>query len=96
MGNRYPISTDYFCSNCEEEVQGFPVGERIPSGRPLCLRCTHIGMEEGWAASQDLQPDERIQAPQAKMGTFALLTLLFLSGVALFVAIVLCGPHGRR
>lgn len=96
MGNRYPISTEYFCGNCEEEVQGLPVGVRCGSGRPLCQRCTNIGVEEGWADFQEPKVDERIQAPHRKMGGFMLLILLFFTGIALFAAMAVFGPHERR
>lgn len=96
MGNRYPISTEYFCSNCEDEVTGLPVGARCGSRRPLCLRCTQIGIEEGWADSQEPEPEKRIYSPRRTMGGFLILALLFFSGLALFAAMAVFGPHGRR
>lgn len=96
MRNRYPINTEYFCGNCEEEFTGLPVGSRILSGRPLCIRCTQIGVEEGWASFQNLTPDERIRMVPKKPGAILLVIMLCLTGVALFAATAVFGPHGRR
>jgi hypothetical protein len=96
MGNRYPISTVYFCGNCEEEVAGLPAGSRILSGRPLCIRCTQIGVEEGWASFDNLSPDERISMVPRKPGAILLVIMLCLTGIALFAATAVFGPPGRR
>jgi hypothetical protein len=96
MGNRYPISTIYFCGNCEEEVVGLPVGTRFGSGRPLCLRCTQIGVEEGWASFQKIERDERIYTPRRTIGAILLIALIFITGIALFAATAVFGSHGRR
>lgn len=83
MWNRIPFDTVYFCGNCEEEVSGLPVGARIHSGRPLCLRCTNIGLEEGWAESQERLPSyKRIYTTSRKPG---IIVLAFFVGVLGFV-----------
>lgn len=89
MANRYPISTVYFCGNCEEEVTGFPAGSRIISGRPLCLRCTQIGIEEGWAQPQNSESQKRIYDSSYKPGIivigFFITVLLLIIGAVLLV-----------
>lgn len=73
MWNRIPFETVYFCANCEEEVVGLRAGYRIHSGRPLCLRCTHIGLEEGWAQSQEQSaPKKRVYETSRKLGIIVL------------------------
>jgi hypothetical protein len=97
MANKYPTSTEYFCGNCEDEVNGLPVGCRILSGRPLCLRCTQIGIEEGWAEPQKLEPETRIYESGRKpgimvMGFFMTVLILVIGAVLLLVA----GPARNR
>jgi len=72
------FETVYFCANCEEEISGMPAGSRIHSGRPLCLRCTHIGLEEGWAQSQEQCTGSRKESysGRSKQGIMALAFLL--------------------
>lgn len=72
MENKYRIGSEYFCSNCEEEVNGLPAGSRIFSRRPLCLRCTQIGIQEGWGEAQKLEPDTRIYDSRHKPGIMVL------------------------
>lgn len=99
MPNRIPFETVYFCGNCEDEVSGMPAGSRIYSGRPLCLRCTYIGLEEGWAESQEqAPPDKRICSPTHKpgmiiLGFFLLAIVAFISCVTVFFLQV---TGGRR
>jgi hypothetical protein len=37
-----------------------PAGSRVHAGRPLCLRCTQIGLQEGWAQSQEQMASDRL------------------------------------
>jgi hypothetical protein len=83
MGNRYPISTEYFCGNCEDEVYGDPVGFRIPSKRPLCHRCTEIGLEEGWAEELVYDSGRRVSFPSSRKP--GIIILAFFVAVLCFV-----------
>lgn len=83
MANKYPISAEYFCGNCEDEVSGMPVGLRIPSRRPLCQRCTEIGLQEGWAEEQTLEPDKRVSFPSSRKP--GIIILAFFVAVLCFV-----------
>lgn len=89
MGNQVPFNTVYFCGNCEEEVAGMPAGSRIPSGRPLCQRCTEIGQEEGWAAIQQSATDTRIYPPSSKQGIILLLFMMASTALLIFLLKVL-------
>jgi hypothetical protein len=93
MENRVPYSTVYFCGNCEEEVVGMPAGARKASGRPLCLRCTHIGEQEGWAASNYQAETPRIYESTSKRGIILVLIMIVLAGLAIFVANALDGSR---
>lgn len=97
MANKYPISTEYFCANCEEEVTGFPAGCRILSGRPLCLRCTQIGVDEGWGQPQNLEPETRLYASSSKPGImilgFFVAVLIVVIGTVL---VLITGPDKSR
>lgn len=92
MGNRYPVNTEYFCGNCEEEVNGLPAGCRIHSGRPLCYRCTQIGVEEGWAEEQVLQADKRVYESTRKPGIMVL--AFFVAVLAVVFAITMFAVVG--
>jgi hypothetical protein len=96
MGNRVPFSTIYFCGNCEEEVVGMPAGARKASGRPLCLRCTQIGEQEGWAASNIPAPETRVYETTSKRGIILVLFMIVLAGLAIFVANALDAGGTRR
>lgn len=89
MANKYPTSTEYFCGNCEDEVIGFPAGCRILSGRPLCFRCTQIGIEEGWGQPQQLEPETRICQSNRKPGImvmgFFMAVLILVVGAVLML-----------
>lgn len=97
MANKYPTSTEYFCGNCEDEVIGFPAGCRILSGRPLCLRCTQIGIDEGWAQPQNLEPETRIYESSRKPGImvmgFFITVLIVVIGAVLML---MTGPDKNR
>lgn len=96
MENRVPFSTVYFCGNCEEEVVGLPAGSRVASGRPLCLRCTQIGEQEGWAAANNPLKDSRIYEASNKRGIILLLIMMLLAGLAFFVVNALSDGDGRK
>ncbi len=81
--SRFQASTVYFCGNCEDELVGLPSGSRVHSGRPLCGRCTEIGVAEGWGASN---PTVRIHDGSSKHGITLLLFMLAVVGGALFFA----------
>lgn len=95
MGNRYPISTIYFCGNCEDEVVGLPAGSRIASGRPLCLRCAQIGEEEGWGMSNIPTLDTCVYEPTRKRGIILLLVMMALTSVAVLFLTALSGSKSR-
>lgn len=83
---KVPFSTIYFCGNCEEEVVGMPAGSRVASGRPLCLRCTQIGEQEGWAAANSVPPTTRVYESTGKQGIILVLIMIALTALAIFVA----------
>ncbi len=91
MASKYPISTEYFCANCEDEVTGFPAGCRILSGRPLCHRCTQIGIEEGWGQPQNQEPEKRIFESKRKPGIivlgFFMAVVILILGVAMMILV---------
>lgn len=97
MANKYPTSTEYFCGNCEDEVNGFPAGIRILSGRPLCHRCTQIGIEEGWGQPQQLEPETRIYESKSKPGImlmgFFMAVLILVVGAVLML---MTGPDKNK
>lgn len=95
MGNQVPFSTIYFCGNCEEEVVGLPAGSRIYSGRPLCVRCTHIGETEGWGRSNATSPETRIYEPTSKQGIILLLVMMALVSVAVLFLSAVTGGKNR-
>lgn len=80
---RFEIGFSYFCGNCEEELNSMPWGFRLASGRPLCLRCTHIGVEEGWGRSCGL---EASRAPKESRGIVLIVVLMAISALVFFVA----------
>lgn len=93
--NRIPLGTIFFCGHCEEEIVGMPAGERVVSGRPLCLRCAHIGKEEGWGKIHEGSDAPGLyEAP--KRGLLLLLFLMVVSGAALFVITMAAGWSARR
>lgn len=81
---RIPFSTVYFCGNCEEEVVGLPAGARVPSGRPLCLRCTEIGEQEGWGAPNRQNDSPKLLEGNSKRGIIAILFMMGAIGALLF------------
>ncbi len=90
MWNSIPFETIYFCANCEEEVNGMPAGSRIHSGRPLCLRCTHIGLEEGWAQSQEQStPEKRLFQPSRKLGIMVLAFFVGVLGLVIWATMLI-------
>lgn len=91
MWNRHPVNTAYFCGNCEDEVSGLPSGTRVYSGRPLCFRCTQIGVEEGWAREQVLEPDKRIYETSRKPGIIVLLLFASVLGFVLWAMLMAFG-----
>jgi hypothetical protein len=96
MESRIPFSTVYFCGNCEEEVVGMPAGARVASGRPLCLRCTQIGEQEGWAAANKPSSDTRVYETTGSRGIILILVMMLLAGVAIFVLNALSDGDGKR
>jgi len=90
MPSRIPFETVYFCGNCEEEITGMPAGSRIHSGRPLCLRCTHIGLEEGWAQSQEQCCTDKLVYPaQSKQGIMVIAFFASVVGLVIWMALTM-------
>lgn len=95
MENQVPFSTVFFCGHCEEEVIGMPAGSRIASGRPLCLRCTQIGEEEGWGTSNHT-PEESSRIYYETTGRRGIVALLFMAIVTVVVIVLLGAFLGQR
>lgn len=90
MWNPIPFDTIYFCANCEDEVSGLPAGSRVYSGRPLCMRCTQIGLEEGWAQSQEQSsPDKRIYTTTSKPGIIVIAFFIAVLSLVIWAALTM-------
>jgi hypothetical protein len=81
---RFEIGFSYFCGNCEEELDGVPAGIRKVSGRPLCLRCSQIGEQEGWGKST-IVAAQKYEVATKKRGIVLILLLMAALSVTLFV-----------
>lgn len=96
MENRVPFSTFYFCANCEEEVVGMPAGSRIASGRPLCLRCTEIGEQEGWGTPNSNKGDQKINEETKKGGFLLIVFMMAVVAIMLFAINIIWNGKSQR
>ena len=87
MENQVPYSTAFFCAHCEDEFVGTAPGQRILSGRPLCLRCTDIGESEGWGHRNSWAPPAP-QPLEEKPRWAGIIRILFMLGLLTFALLV--------
>lgn len=94
--NRIPHSTIYFCGNCEDEVTGSPAGARIPDCRPLCERCTLLGIDEGWAMADPAKREEkRFYEAGVRPQAFLLVAFIVITALIVGAVMLLISPPRR-
>lgn len=90
-----PSSTVYFCGYCEDEVVGQPAGARLPDQRPLCSRCTGIGLKEGWAMAEAAPYGERIYQAGFRPSALLLVLAIVMMAAVTAAAMLLLGNRQK-